>query len=58
MRRDGTRQAQAFDANSSVGPPAGAISGVPQDVVDRVLAHLERIDPAYAAGVRTAIWAE
>ena len=35
-----------------------AISGVPQDVVDRVLAHLERIDPAYAAGVRTAIWAE
>ena len=35
-----------------------AISGVPQDVVDRVLVHLERIDPAYAAGVRTAIWAE
>ncbi|MDN7698673.1 catalase [Burkholderia semiarida] len=35
-----------------------AISGVPQDVVDGVLAHLERIDPAYAAGVRTAIWAE
>ncbi|RQU68096.1 catalase [Burkholderia cenocepacia] len=35
-----------------------AISGVPQDVVDRVIVHLERIDPAYAAGVRTAIWAE
>ncbi|AMV44303.1 catalase [Paraburkholderia caribensis] len=35
-----------------------SVSGVPQDVIDRLLAHFERIDPAYAAGVRTAIWPE
>ena len=35
-----------------------AINGVPQDVIDSVLAHFERIDPAYAAGVRTAIWTD
>ncbi|MGF6553050.1 catalase [Paraburkholderia youngii] len=34
---------------------ARAISGVPQDIVDRMVAEFERIDPAYAAGVRSAI---
>ncbi len=34
---------------------ARAIQGVPQEIVARILAHLERIDPAYAMGVRQAI---
>ncbi|MGF6982554.1 catalase [Paraburkholderia atlantica] len=34
---------------------ARAISGVPQDIVDRIVAEFERIDPAYAAGARSAI---
>ncbi|NUY01454.1 catalase [Paraburkholderia youngii] len=34
---------------------ARAISGVPRDIIDRMLAHFERIDPVYGAGVRKAI---
>jgi catalase len=34
---------------------ARAIQGVPQEIVAHILAHFERIDPAYAMGVRQAI---
>ncbi|WP_116140215.1 catalase [Trinickia diaoshuihuensis] len=34
---------------------ARSIRGVPQSLVERVLEHFERIDPAYAEGVRRAI---
>ncbi|PVX83650.1 catalase [Paraburkholderia unamae] len=32
-----------------------AMGGVPQDIVDRVVAQFEEIDPAYGAGVRSAL---
>ncbi len=34
---------------------AAAMQGVPQAIVDRQLAHFEKIDPAYAAGVKSAL---
>ncbi|MFL9894834.1 catalase [Paraburkholderia strydomiana] len=34
---------------------ARALHGVPQQIVERTLTHFERIDPAYASGVRAAI---
>ncbi|MDF1760488.1 MAG: catalase [Coxiellaceae bacterium] len=34
---------------------AAAMQGVPQAIVDRQLAHFEKIDPAYAAGVKGAL---
>jgi catalase len=34
---------------------AQAMSGVPQEIVERQLAHFEKADPAYAAGVRAAL---
>ncbi|PRY06175.1 catalase [Paraburkholderia sp. BL25I1N1] len=34
---------------------ARAIQGVPQEIVERTLAHFEQIDPAYAGGVRDSI---
>ena len=34
---------------------AGAMQGVPQFIVDRQLAHFDKVDPAYGAGVRQAI---
>jgi catalase len=37
------------------GNVARSISGSPQDVLDRILEHFEKIDPAYAAGVRTEL---
>jgi len=34
---------------------AGAMEGVPQEIIDRQLAHFEKADPAYAKGVRKAL---
>jgi catalase len=34
---------------------AGALAGVPEEIVERQLAHFEQADPAYAAGVRKAL---
>ncbi|AGH50052.1 catalase [Sphingomonas sp. MM-1] len=34
---------------------AAAMQGVPQHIVDRQIGHFEKIDPAYAAGVRAAL---
>jgi len=34
---------------------AGAMEGVPQEIVERQLAHFEKADPAYAKGVRRAL---
>ena len=34
---------------------AGAMQGVPQEIVDRQLAHFEKVDPSYATGVREAL---
>jgi catalase len=34
---------------------AGAMAGVPQDIVERQLAHFDKADPAYGAGVRKAL---
>jgi catalase len=34
---------------------AAAMSGVPQKIVERQLAHFEKADPAYGAGVRAAL---
>ena len=34
---------------------AAAMQGVPQDIVDRQVAHFNRVDPAYGAGVLTAL---
>ena len=34
---------------------AGAMQGVPQFIVDRQLAHFDKCDPAYGAGVRAAL---
>jgi catalase len=34
---------------------AAAMSGVPQFIVDRQLAHFDKADPAYGAGVRAAL---
>jgi catalase len=34
---------------------AGAMEGVPQEVVERQLAHFAKADPAYAKGVRKAL---
>jgi catalase len=34
---------------------AGAMRGVPQQIVERQLAHFEKADPAYAEGVRRAL---
>ena len=31
------------------------MQGVPQFIVDRQLAHFDKVDPAYGAGVRKAI---
>ncbi|MBE7186622.1 MAG: catalase, partial [Methylobacterium mesophilicum] len=34
---------------------AGAMQGVPQFIVDRQLAHFDKVDPEYGAGVRKAL---
>jgi catalase len=34
---------------------ATAMSGVPQFIVERQLAHFDKADPAYGAGVRAAL---
>jgi len=34
---------------------AGAMEGVPQEIVERQLAHFKKADPAYAEGVRQAL---
>lgn len=34
---------------------AAAMQGVPQSIVDRQTALFDKIDPAYGAGVRTAL---
>ena len=34
---------------------AATMHGVPQDIIDRQLVHFEKADPAYAAGVRSAL---
>jgi len=34
---------------------AEAMSGVPEEIVQRQLAHLHKVDPAYAAGVAKAL---
>ena len=34
---------------------AASMQGVPQAIIDRQLAHFERADPAYAAGVKAAL---
>ncbi|KZD12622.1 catalase [Oceanibaculum pacificum] len=37
---------------------AGAMDGVPQAIIDRQLAHFDKADPAYGAGVRKALAAQ
>ncbi|WP_321789520.1 catalase, partial [Paraburkholderia sp. J94] len=47
-----------FDAGQRerlFGNIARAMSGVPQDIVDRVVKLFDQIDPAYGAGVRSAL---
>ena len=34
---------------------AGAMCGVPKEIVDRQLAHFKKADPAYAAGIKKAL---
>jgi catalase len=34
---------------------AGSMGGVPTEIIDRALAHFEKIDPAYAAGIRASL---
>jgi catalase len=34
---------------------AASMAGVPREIVDRQLGHFEKVDPAYAAGVRAAL---
>ena len=34
---------------------AGAMAGVPKEIIDRQLAHFEKADPAYAKGVKKAL---
>jgi len=34
---------------------AGAMEGVPQEIIDRQLAHFDKADPAYGDGVRAAL---
>ena len=34
---------------------AGAMRGVPNEIIERQLAHFEKADPAYAKGVRAAL---
>ena len=34
---------------------AGAMYGIPQFIIDRQLGHFEKVDPAYAAGIRAAL---
>ena len=34
---------------------AEAMEGVPDEIIDRQLAHFEKADPEYAAGVRRAL---
>ena len=34
---------------------AGAMEGVPREIIDRQLKHFEKADPAYAAGVKKAL---
>ncbi|MDH3455514.1 MAG: catalase [Gemmatimonadota bacterium] len=34
---------------------AGAMKGLPKEIIDRQLGHFEKADPAYAAGVRKAL---
>ncbi|MFM0477020.1 catalase [Paraburkholderia strydomiana] len=49
---------QLFDSGERsrlFGNIARSIRGVPQEIVERILAHLQRIDPAYAMGVRQTI---
>ncbi len=31
------------------------MQGVPKEIIERQLGHFEKIDPAYAAGVRAAL---
>ena len=37
---------------------AEAMDGVPQEIIDRQLAHFDKADPAYGAGVRSALAGE
>ncbi|MFH0881732.1 MAG: catalase [bacterium] len=37
---------------------AAAMEGVPQEIIDRQIAHFEKVDPAYAEGVRKALAAK
>ncbi|MCQ4159700.1 catalase [Roseomonas sp. GC11] len=46
----GAEQQQRLFANI-----AGAMQGVPRAIIDRQLAHFEKVDPAYAAGVAAAL---
>ena len=34
---------------------AAAMQGVPQDIIDRQLAHFDKADPAYGEGMRKAL---
>lgn len=34
---------------------AGAMEGVPLEIIERQLAHFEKADPAYAKGVHAAL---
>jgi catalase len=34
------------------------MAGVPMEIVERQLAHFDKIDPAYGAGVRKALGVE
>ena len=34
---------------------AGSMAGVPREIIDRQLGHFEKVDPAYAKGVRDAL---
>ena len=34
---------------------AEAMQGVPQEIIDRQLAHFDKADPAYGAGVRASL---
>jgi catalase len=34
---------------------AGAMHGVPKEIIERQLAHFQKADPAYAKGVRSAL---
>ena len=34
---------------------AGAMQGVPQDIIDKQLVHFEKADPKYATGIKKAL---